>query len=73
MGVIGGLELVLDDDNRAVGHVAADEVQREPTNRVLRLGQLQLDPEGFSQAFGIVEQPRVKCNASCGHMVREST
>jgi predicted N-acetyltransferase YhbS len=43
MAVVGRPQLVLDDQDRVVGEVLADQVQGEAADRVLGPGQLQVD------------------------------
>ncbi|GAB3263702.1 hypothetical protein GCM10027448_38990 [Nocardioides dilutus] len=58
MGVIGDLELVLDDDDIACGLVVADEVEAEVAHRVLSPFKDEIHPEKIGQDINVREQPR---------------
>jgi hypothetical protein len=58
VAMVGIRELVLNDQDAVVGHVAAHQVQGEPAHRVLGGGQLKVDAERLGERVGVRKQPR---------------
>lgn len=63
MGVVGDLELVLDDDDLAGGLVVTDHVEAEVAHRMLGTLEHEIHPEEVREDVDVVEQPwrEVEC------------
>jgi hypothetical protein len=57
VAMVGVAELVLHDQDDAVGLVLADDVERIPADGMFGAFELHLDAEGPSQAIGVLGQP----------------
>jgi hypothetical protein len=56
--MIGGGELVLDDERRVVSQVATQQVKFERTSPMLALDELQVDLEGSGERIAVLQQRR---------------
>jgi predicted N-acetyltransferase YhbS len=57
MVVVGALELVFHDEGSIVGEVLSEKVERVAADRVLRLGQLDVDAERLAEEAAVGEEP----------------
>ena len=73
MGVVGHLELVLDEDCSASGLVAADQVEAETVDRVFGGVEDELHAEQSLRTSTFLRSQGVKSSASCGHTSRGRT
>lgn len=60
MCMIGGFELVLDDDDSVLIQVTRHQISREAANGRLAPDQLQVHPQNFAELGQVVRQPRRK-------------
>jgi hypothetical protein len=58
VAVVGGAELVLNDDNLFASSHATDQIQREGANLVLSVLEFDFEPQDFGEHIRIVEEPR---------------
>jgi hypothetical protein len=58
VAVVGIGELVLNDEDAVVGHVAAHQVQGEPAHRVLGGGEFEVEAECLGERVFVLQQPR---------------
>ena len=68
--MVGLLELVLDEDDRAVGCIPSDDVGREGIDRHLGPGQLQRDPDRLRKLVDVLRAPWRERWASCAQASR---
>jgi hypothetical protein len=57
VAVVGIGELVLNDQDAVVGHVAAHQVQGEPAHRVLGGGEFEVEAERLGERVFVLKQP----------------
>jgi hypothetical protein len=60
VAVVGIGELVLNDQDAVVSHVAAHQVQGEPAHRVLGGGELEVEVERLGESVFVLQQLRGK-------------
>lgn len=57
MAVIRASQLVLDDQNRVVGCVTADEIECKRPDRMLGPVELDIDPQRVGKAIRVGQEP----------------